>query len=785
MTNIFVVIKAFKKYIKSKNFQSTNIHPTLHFKIVIVGINRFININLSSMTGKLLAFVAILATTTSLFGQQRNCGSMDYLQQQINDDPQRAERLQAIEEQTAGIIAQQGVSDRAVYTIPVVVHVIWNTSAENISDAQVQSQIDVLNEDFRRLNADATNTWGQAADSEVEFCLASVDPNGTATTGITRRQTTVSSFSTNDNMKFFSSGGTDAWPTGDYLNIWVCDLSNGLLGYAQFPGGPANTDGVVVDYAYFGRFGTATPPFNLGRTATHEVGHWLNLRHIWGDGNCNVDDFVSDTPNSDAPNYSCPTGHVSCSSTDMIENYMDYTDDGCMNLFTQGQKSRMRALFAPGGPRASLLSSNGCAGAPTCGVPGNLGTNSVTNTSATASWNTTSGAINYDVEIAPGGSGNWTTYTTSNTSYTFNGLTACTGYDVRVAANCSSSSSSFSGIESFTTSGCSGGCQDTEVTLTLVTDNYGNETTWELLDANGSSIASGGPYANNSTYTQTFCLADGCYDYTIFDSYGDGICCAYGAGSYQLVDENGNVLASGGQFGSVETTNICIGTTPPPPPGCSDNYEPNESRNQSAAIATGTTIQALIDNATDDDWYQFNNTSSQRDIQILLSNLPADYDVRLYRNNRLVGISQNPGTQDEEIIYNTNRVSNYYIWVYGYNGANDPANCYNLVANISATNFRGMEAGISLAQVEKNLSFAIAPNPAPDQATLLFAPFASGNVDLRVSDLSGKVVLRQQINLDKTAQTYKLNVSNYAPGIYLVTAKNNESVFTQKLLIQR
>ncbi|MCB0663092.1 MAG: zinc metalloprotease, partial [Saprospiraceae bacterium] len=221
---------------------------------------------------------------------------MEYLQKQINEDPERAKQLQAIEEQTARIIAQQGVTDRAVYTIPVVVHVIWNTTAENISDAQVQSQIDVLNEDFRRLNADANNTWSQAADSEIEFCMATIDPNGTATTGITRRQTTVSSFSSNDNMKFYSTGGTDAWPAGDYLNIWVCDLSSGLLGYAQFPGGPANTDGVVIDYAYFGRNGSATPPFDLGRTATHEVGHWLNLRHIWGDGNCNVDDFVTDTP---------------------------------------------------------------------------------------------------------------------------------------------------------------------------------------------------------------------------------------------------------------------------------------------------------------------------------------------------------------------------------------------------------------------------------------------------------------------------------------------------------
>ncbi|MCB0624470.1 MAG: zinc metalloprotease, partial [Saprospiraceae bacterium] len=178
----------------------------------------------------------------------------------------------------------------------------------------------------------------------------------------TRTSTSVTAFSANDNMKFNSSGGKDAWPAGSYLNIWVCDLSGGLLGYAQFPGGPASTDGVVIDYAYFGTIGTATPPFHLGRTATHEVGHWLNLRHIWGDGPCSVDDFVTDTPTSDAANYGCPIGHVSCSTTDMVQNYMDYTDDACMNLYTTGQKNRMRAVFDTGGARQSLLNSTACNG---------------------------------------------------------------------------------------------------------------------------------------------------------------------------------------------------------------------------------------------------------------------------------------------------------------------------------------------------------------------------------------------------------------------------------------
>ena len=157
-----------------------------------------------------------------------------------------------------------------------------------------------MNEDFRRTNADADETWTQAADSEIEFCMASSDPQGNATNGIVRTSTTVSAFGTNDAMKSSSSGGADAWPAGDYLNVWVCDISGGIWGYAQLPGGAASTDGMVIDYQYFGTTGTASAPFDLGRTATHEVGHWLNLRHIWGDGNCNANDFVTDMPSSDA-----------------------------------------------------------------------------------------------------------------------------------------------------------------------------------------------------------------------------------------------------------------------------------------------------------------------------------------------------------------------------------------------------------------------------------------------------------------------------------------------------
>lgn len=294
----------------------------------------------------------------------RTCGTMQHHQQLLNANPGLAAKMAAVEAHT-----QQNLNSGThhggpnVYTIPVVVHVVYNTPVQNISAAQVQSQIDVLNEDFRRNNANASQTLaafqGVAADCEMEFCLATQDPQGNPHSGITRTSTSVTAFNTNDAVKFTASGGQDIWAPSQYLNIWVCNLA-GLLGYAQLPGGPSATDGVVIDFQYFGRVGTATPPFNLGRTATHEVGHHFNLRHLWGTGGCGSTDFVADTPTSDAPNYGCPLNHTSCGSLDMVQNFMDYTDDSCMNLFTAGQKARMRALFNPGGARASLLNSPAC-----------------------------------------------------------------------------------------------------------------------------------------------------------------------------------------------------------------------------------------------------------------------------------------------------------------------------------------------------------------------------------------------------------------------------------------
>jgi hypothetical protein len=250
---------------------------------------------------------------------------------------------------------------RRLVSIPVVVHVVHGRDRENISGRQVRTQIASLNRDYRAKNPDRSgvpSVWhGMVDDARIEFFLATRDPAGKRTSGITRTRTDRESFRPDDSVKKSSRGGVTPWPTDRYLNIWVCNLAGGLLGYAQFPGGPRRTDGVVVLHSAFGTTGTATAPFDRGRTATHEIGHWLNLRHIWADTlGCSGTDFVPDTPNAAGPNFGKPTWpHVSCDngpSGDMFMNYMDYVDDEVMVMFTQGQVIRMNATLA--GPRKKL-----------------------------------------------------------------------------------------------------------------------------------------------------------------------------------------------------------------------------------------------------------------------------------------------------------------------------------------------------------------------------------------------------------------------------------------------
>ncbi|WNJ16327.1 M43 family zinc metalloprotease [Pontibacter sp. G13] len=274
-----------------------------------------------------------------------------------------------------------GRSSDTLITIPVIVHVIHqgeNVGAgTNLSQSQIMSQFEVLNEDFRRKwNSPGHNTHPDGADIKIEFCPAVVDTQGNllAEPGIHRVSRTDLGIGPSPYGVSFSKSGIlpqTIWNPDNYMNIWTIELDNDFLGFAQLPNssglsgvptfnGGASTDGVIITPTAFGRIGNVLPPYNQGRTTTHEVGHWLGLLHTWGDGNCSVDDFCDDTPTTGGANYGCPTGVQSCGSTDMIENYMEYTDDVCMNVYTNCQKTRMRTVIQNAPRRASLLNSMVC-----------------------------------------------------------------------------------------------------------------------------------------------------------------------------------------------------------------------------------------------------------------------------------------------------------------------------------------------------------------------------------------------------------------------------------------
>ncbi|THF53164.1 zinc metalloprotease [Flavobacterium supellecticarium] len=289
-------------------------------------------------------------TTSGAKLTERGCASHQVLEEQLRNDPGLAIRMNEIEEFTQNAVLQNRLVNGKI-EIPVVVNVLYRTTAENISLAQIQSQIDVLNKDFNATNSDFGSVpalfSGVKANVGISFVLDVVN----------RKSTTKTSWGTNDAMKKTAQGGLNPTSPTTKLNLWVCTIGGGILGYAQFPGGSSATDGVVIDSKYLGTTGTATAPFNKGRTATHEVGHWMNLRHIWGDATCG-NDLVADTPTHNAPNYGVPAypHYSTCSGTpvEMTMNYMDYVDDAAMYMFSNGQKSRMLATFASGGPRNSF-----------------------------------------------------------------------------------------------------------------------------------------------------------------------------------------------------------------------------------------------------------------------------------------------------------------------------------------------------------------------------------------------------------------------------------------------
>lgn len=497
---------------------------------------------------------------------------------------------------------QQTLSSQSggVIYIPVVVHVIHNGDAygtnENITDAQVQSQITVMTQDFRRLlGTPGYNTNSVGADTTIEFVLAKVDPNGNPTNGIDRVNLCQASWSTDAIDAIVKPSTT--WDANLYMNMWSVNFSDAsLLGYAQFPdasglgglnasGGAANTDGVVAGYSFFGSSSLATgnfqPPFDKGRTMTHEVGHFLGLRHIWGDnGTCPVTniatnkDFCADTPAASAPNFGCTANTDSCPSNpglDMIENYMDYTDDACMNIFTQNQKDRMIVIMNNAARRSTLKTStkdiaiplfandaevkieNSCGGiAPTCTTPNPISPAKTILLYNRGTANLTAATLSYNMNNGTNFTQNWTGTLTPNqyavitlTNSTGNGIlnvniTAANGTDQRASNN--TASKAFGSTLPYANA--------TTFTFNLFGDAYGSEITWTLKNQAGTTLFSGGPYTdqtaggvyqlvNNQSWTLP---TNGCYYLTVNDSYGDGLFDGTGQGYYTVTAGATNVV---------------------------------------------------------------------------------------------------------------------------------------------------------------------------------------------------------------------------------------------------
>ncbi len=314
------------------------------------------------MPGRL--FFLLIALFTAYHGAaQRRCAAFEYCKA-AGADLLRSEKKQGIENFIQSRIEARD-SERpleSLIKIPVVVHVVYHLPEENIPAAYIHKQIEALNRDYRRQNSDSVNTppafRSKAADCNIEFELARVDPLGRATTGIERIYTPITQWDMDDKVKSISTYGAEAWDGRSYLNIWVCNLYD-LLGYSSEPGDDLEKDGIVISYLAASNLDDGSP-YGLGRTAVHETGHWLGLHHLWGDADCG-DDNIADTPRQTTFTSGCPTGvRVSCNKSpegDMYMNFMDFTDDPCTNLFTRGQKDRMRVLFDQGGYRNTILSS--------------------------------------------------------------------------------------------------------------------------------------------------------------------------------------------------------------------------------------------------------------------------------------------------------------------------------------------------------------------------------------------------------------------------------------------
>lgn len=769
--------------------------------------------------------------------------------------------------------ANAATAKKVVVTIPIIFHIFTDGSgSENLSQAQIQAQVDQLNIDY---SDQAGSSFAVAADAEIQFCLAQVDENGTplAEPGINR----ITSYGQGP----FSSGDFDGgmkqatiWDPNNYFNVWVANLSGGLLGYAQFPNnsglaglntnnGSANTDGCVILYSSVGSVANPFPgggAYNKGRTLTHEAGHWLGLRHIWGDGPCNTDDFCDDTPKSDNSNFGCPntnscTDNYNSSSpwfpttnpVDMVENYMDYTDDGCMNTFTADQKTRMQTVMSICPRRASLASSTVC---NLTTDPDDVGVSDIISPNGTVcaanftpeleitnfGVNTvTSFTITYDIDGTGPQTYNWTgslasgqstvvtltAMTSTAGAHTFNAATSVPNGNTDNNTGNDANSSSFN----LTPTGQA-------ITLTLQTDCYGEETVWELYDSNNNQIDLGGnnnvtlpvtatqntnstdpgAYPGETTIQVEWCLADGCYDFIIWDAYGDGMNGSQWSGcttdgNYTIEDAQGTVLASmqaaNGAFDFTETVNFCVA------PPCNSTFSSSiteedcfedgdgsievvfTSGNQSGAtfdIGSGPQATGLFTNL---------NQGAYTVTVVDGDNCTSYVNVTLTGPSSLVGntASVTPENNGNDGAININVSGGTPNYTYSWTGPNgftstseDISGLVGGVYSVTITDANGCITTINNITVQSNVGieelssgdFIVFPNPGEGVFNVELIGQASDFFNVTVLDVTGRVVL-QNVSSDSE---FTLDMSGAASGTYTVVIQTAKHRMMKRVVVK-
>jgi PKD repeat protein len=662
----------------------------------------------------------------------RKCGTMENLELMKQQDPTLEARMQAEDKKFEEYIAehqQELENNKTTYILPVVVHVIYANTSQNVSDTRVNEQINQTNIDWAGTNGRSMEAFSTSlrADCGITLCLATKDENGNATTGIERRQTTVSGFAYGTGMKYYSSGGLDAWDPTKYLNIWVCNLTGGLCGFAQFPSSGINaTFGVVIHYQYFGKTG-ASAPYNLGGTTSHEFGHCFNLYHVWGDdgGSCSGTDNCTDTPNQYSETYGNHSGVLTdaCSTTSpgiMYMNFMDYSDDADYANMTPNQATRMQAAVstylmsvannaATACSGASTLSAN-FSGTPTSGsAPLNVSFTDLTSGGTATSWSWTFG------------DGGTSTSQNPSHSYSANGT-----YTVSLTASDGSSSDTETKTGYITvTNGGTQTCDTLHYPLTGTPALY-NDLDGGYCAGNNSygDLAKAEYFASYSPYTQI-----------------DGVYLWFGAVSDDGSTTNitVNVYNNGGASGGPGTV---IGSATVPLATILSNF--NSSYMTGVAFTTPVSITGPF-------YIGVVLPQSAGDTLAFVSNTDGD---------------TSPGSAWELFSDGT-------TWcAMSVSGTSWGINVSLGVFPITCT-----AAGIPENGTLE--SILIYPNPANDILNINMANYGKSGVNVDIYNAMGELVK----SMTGDTKIFQIDMSDEVSGIYFVTLKSSEGTITKKVSI--